>query len=115
MPRLAPAFWVLTWETSDLKSKASLVRVRPFLLTYNPLMTSPAHELLQKALALSESERAELAGNLIASLEAAYDADVDVAWQEEVTRRSREVASGRVKTVAWESALEKGQSLLDGE
>ncbi len=75
-------------------------------------MTGTAHELLQKALCLPDHERAELAGNLIASLEAAHDPDVDAAWQQEVARRFQEVQSGAVKTVSWESALKKGQSLL---
>jgi putative addiction module component (TIGR02574 family) len=77
-------------------------------------MTGPAHELLQKALTLSDAERAELAGNLIASLDAIQDPDVDAAWQEEIARRFREVQSGKVKTVSWQSAIKKGQSLLDG-
>ena len=46
-------------------------------------MTQEAHELLQKALALPENERAELAGNLIASLDATVDQDADAAWQQE--------------------------------
>jgi putative addiction module component (TIGR02574 family) len=78
-------------------------------------MTGPAHELLQKALALSDAERAELAGNLIASLDAVQDPDVDATWQDEVARRFREVQAGKVKTVSWHSALKKGQSLLDGQ
>ncbi len=78
-------------------------------------MTGPAHELLQKALALPDSERAELAGTLIASLDPTRDPDVDAAWQEEVARRFREVQSGQVKTISWQSALKKGQSLLDGQ
>jgi putative addiction module component (TIGR02574 family) len=57
-------------------------------------MTQEAHELLQKALALPENERAELAGNLIASLDATVDQDVDAAWQQEVVRRLHEVQSG---------------------
>jgi hypothetical protein len=39
-------------------------------------MTQEARELPQKALALPDNERAELAGNLIASLDATVDADV---------------------------------------
>ena len=89
--------------------------MRGFLLAYNRYMTGPAHELLQKALALSDTERAEIAGNLIASLEAIQDPDVDAAWQQEVARRFHEVQSGQVRTVSWDSALEKGQSLLDGK
>jgi hypothetical protein len=36
-------------------------------------MTHEAHELLQKALALPENERAELAGSLISSVDATVD------------------------------------------
>ena len=57
-------------------------------------MTQEARELLQKALALPENERAELAGNLISSLDATVDQDVDAAWQQEVVRRLHEVQSG---------------------
>jgi putative addiction module component (TIGR02574 family) len=76
-------------------------------------MTGPAQELLQRALSLPDNERAELAGNLIASLEVAHDLDIDTAWQQEVARRFKEVQSGEVKTVSWESAIKKGQTLLD--
>ena len=40
-------------------------------------MTQESHELLQKALALPENERAELAGNLLSSLDATVDQDMD--------------------------------------
>ena len=76
-------------------------------------MKHDAQELLQKALGLPENERAELAGNLIASLDGKVDPDVDVAWQQEVARRAREVQSGQVKTVEWEEVERKGRSLLD--
>ena len=75
-------------------------------------MTQEAHELLQKALALPENERAELAGNLISSLDTTVDPDVDAAWQQEVARRLDEVQSGEVKTVAWENVQQKGHTLL---
>ncbi len=78
-------------------------------------MTHEAHELLEKALALPESERAELAGNLISSLDTTVDQDVDAAWQEEVVRRLHEVQSGEIKTVAWEEVQRKGRTLLHGE
>ena len=78
-------------------------------------MTQDTKDLLQKALSLPDKERAELAGNLLASLDAKVDVDADVAWQEEITRRMREVESGRAKTVSWDKALQKGQSLIDGK
>ena len=77
-------------------------------------MTQEARELLQKALALPENERAELAGNLISSLEATVDQDVDAAWQE-VVRRLHEVQAGKVETVSWEEVQQKGRTLLHGK
>ena len=76
-------------------------------------MTHDAQELLQKALTLRDKERAELAGNLIASLDAIQDPDVDAAWQEEIAHRSHEVQSGQLKTVSWKSCRQKGRALLD--
>src|SRR5438034_10050007 len=78
-------------------------------------MTQEARELLQKALALPENERAELAGNLISSLDATVDQDVDAAWQQEVVRRLHEVQSGKVETVSWEEVQQKGRTLLHGK
>jgi putative addiction module component (TIGR02574 family) len=54
-------------------------------------MTQEARELLPKAWALPENERAELAGNLISSLDTTVDSDLDAAWQAEVARRLEEV------------------------
>jgi putative addiction module component (TIGR02574 family) len=78
-------------------------------------MTQEAHELLQRALALPEDERAELAGNLLSSLEATIDQDVDAAWQQEIVRREHEIQSGKVKTVTWEEVQRKGRTLLHGK
>src|SRR5271166_4467847 len=65
----------------------------PCLPGYNCCMTHDAQELLQKALTLPDKERAELAGNLLASLDVTVDLDAEAAWQEEITRRLREVES----------------------
>jgi putative addiction module component (TIGR02574 family) len=65
---------------------------------YNIGRTADAQELLQKALTLPDNERTELAGNLIASLDATIDPDVDAAWQAEIARRFHEVQSGQVQT-----------------
>jgi putative addiction module component (TIGR02574 family) len=77
-------------------------------------MTQETHDLLQKALALPESERAELAGNLLSSLDTTVDQDVDAAWQQEVARRLDEVQSGKVETIPWEEVQQKGLELLSG-
>jgi putative addiction module component (TIGR02574 family) len=77
-------------------------------------MTEEAQELLQKALSLSDEERAELASNLISSLDKTLDPDVDAAWQQEVSRRAEEVRSGKVNTVAWDDVQRKARTLLHG-
>ncbi len=78
-------------------------------------MTQEAQELLQKALSLPDKERAELAGNLISSLDAIEDEGVDAAWQQEVMRRHKDVESGSTKTVSWEEVQQKGRTLLNGQ
>jgi len=78
-------------------------------------MTQEARELLPKAWALPENERAELAGNLISSLDTTVDSDLDAAWQAEVARRLEEVQSGKVKTVPWEKVRKKGRTMLNGK
>jgi putative addiction module component (TIGR02574 family) len=78
-------------------------------------MTQEARELLEKALALPDNERAELAGNLISSLDATVDPEVDAAWQAEVMRRLHEVQSGKAGTISWEEVQQKGRTLLDGK
>jgi len=74
-----------------------------------------ASELLKNALALTDKERADLAANLIDSLDPTVDADAESAWQEEVARRIHEVETGQVKTVPWEEVRRKGRALLDGK
>jgi len=65
-------------------------------------MTGRAQELLERALALPEQERAELAGTLLDSLERITDADAESAWQKEVARRMAELDSGKARTTPWE-------------
>jgi putative addiction module component (TIGR02574 family) len=78
-------------------------------------MTYEANELLQKALTLPEADRAELAGNLMDSLDAAVDPNVEAAWRGEAARRRRDIQSGRVKSVAWEEVHRNGSNLLHGK
>ena len=77
-------------------------------------MTQEAQELLKKALALPEKERADLAGSLIDSLDSTVDENAEAAWQEEIARRLEEVRSGKVKTTSWEDVQQKGRTLLNG-
>jgi putative addiction module component (TIGR02574 family) len=78
-------------------------------------MMQEAQELLKKALALPEKERADLAGSLINSLDETVDENAEAAWQEEIARRLEEVRSGKVKTTSWDEVRQKGRTLLHGK
>jgi putative addiction module component (TIGR02574 family) len=78
-------------------------------------MMQEAQELLKKALALPDKERADLAGTLIQSLDDTVDENAEAAWQEEIVRRLEEVRSGKVKTISWNDVRQKGRALLDGK
>lgn len=68
---------------------------------YHPVMSPKADELLEQALSLSESERAELAGLLLRSLEPPPEADVEEAWREEVRSRLAAIDSGEAEMIPW--------------
>ncbi len=72
-------------------------------------------ELLKRALELSDQERADLASNLIDSLDPTVDADSELAWQEEISRRLSDIENGHVKTTPWEDVRRKGRTLLNGQ
>jgi putative addiction module component (TIGR02574 family) len=74
-----------------------------------------AGELLKHALTLSHEERAELASNLIDSLDPTIDPNAEQAWQEEIARRLEDVETGNVKTLPWEEVRRKGRTLLNGK
>jgi len=78
-------------------------------------MMQEAQELLKKALALPEKERADLASTLIESLDDTVDKNAEAAWQEEIHRRLEEVRSGKAKTTPWNDVRQKGRALLNGK
>jgi putative addiction module component (TIGR02574 family) len=58
-------------------------------------------EALTEVMRQPPAMRAEIAEALLASLDETTD-QVSIEWAAELTRRSREIAEGRVQTVAWE-------------
>jgi putative addiction module component (TIGR02574 family) len=75
-------------------------------------MMQDAQELLKKALALPDKERADLAGSLIDSLDDSVDENAEAAWQEEIVRRLEDVPSAKVKTTSWDEVRQTGRALL---
>jgi putative addiction module component (TIGR02574 family) len=68
-------------------------------------MTSRAQELLREALTLPVEERADVAAELLASLEespADDPVEVEAAWAREIERRARRVMSGESTGEPWE-------------
>jgi putative addiction module component (TIGR02574 family) len=49
-----------------------------------------------------QTERAELAAKLLASLDEGSDADAEDAWAAEITQRAESVLRGQAKLVSWE-------------
>ena len=63
--------------------------------------------MLREALTLPESERAEIAGALLESLEHQQpEADVEMAWRQEVAARVAALDAGEVETTPWEEIRE---------
>jgi putative addiction module component (TIGR02574 family) len=66
-------------------------------------MSDRARKLLQDAMELPLPERAELAADLLASLDGEPDVDVEAAWASEIERRAREAMANPDDDVAWET------------
>ena len=72
-------------------------------------MTEKSQIVLEEALKLTANERAEVAEQLIASLDEVPDTDVEQAWQEEIQKRLQEIERGEVKTIPWEEVQKRLQ------
>ena len=70
-------------------------------------MSSMAKRIITEGMNLSSSERAQIAEELISSLDKQPDEEVEKAWQAEINRRIDEVESGKVQCIPWEEVLEK--------
>ena len=70
-------------------------------------------EALKKAaLALSETERANLASDLVASLDGPADDDIASAWDIETCRRINEIAAGNAELLDVEDVLARARARL---
>lgn len=73
-------------------------------------MSQRADALLQEALALPATERAEVATELLASLDSPSPEDlaaVQAAWAKEIERRARRVLSSDATGESWETVRER--------
>jgi putative addiction module component (TIGR02574 family) len=63
-----------------------------------------ANEILEAAMSLPPEARAQIADQLLASLDPAQ-AEVDAAWEPEIERRVREIEEGRVQLVPHDEVM----------
>lgn len=67
------------------------------------VMSERARKLLHDAMDLPVFERAELAADLLASLDGEPEADVEAAWASEIEQRAREALASPDDDLSWES------------
>jgi putative addiction module component (TIGR02574 family) len=76
-------------------------------------MTSRAQQVLRDALELPVQERADVAAELLASLDDASvenQADVEAAWAAEIERRARRVIAGESTGIPWEDVRRRAEA-----
>jgi putative addiction module component (TIGR02574 family) len=78
-------------------------------------MTRDAQRVLDEALQLSESDRADVAAKLISSLAPESDDDADTAWALEIERRCAELDAGTAVTSDWDEVRRRIESALLGQ
>jgi putative addiction module component (TIGR02574 family) len=64
-------------------------------------MTKPTEAVLADALRLDAQSRAQLAAELLASLDGPSDPDAEAAWQAEIERRVADLKAGKAKLEPW--------------
>lgn len=64
-------------------------------------MLKAAHSVLADALRLEPEARAELASELLASLDGPADPDAEAAWDAEIERRVAAIEAGTVRLEPW--------------
>jgi putative addiction module component (TIGR02574 family) len=77
-------------------------------------MISRARELLREALTLPIEERADVAAELLASLDdtEADLANVEAEWAAEIERRARRVLAGESPVIPWDDVRRRAEANL---
>jgi putative addiction module component (TIGR02574 family) len=70
-------------------------------------MAASKDDIYRTALTLPESDRVDLIGALLDSLDQEVEEGVEEAWRIEIDRRARELESGAVKSIPWEVVRER--------
>ncbi len=76
-------------------------------------MITDFKEIQNSALELDEKHRAELAKNLINSLDEQIDEDIEQAWIDEIKRRKAEIISGKIYSISGQEVHKTARELLN--
>lgn len=79
------------------------------------MSTRALEAVRENALALSEPERAELARDLVASLDGPADAGASAAWDIELCRRIDEFGAGKTTLLDPTEVVTRAKSRLKGD
>lgn len=77
-------------------------------------MTKGAKAVLADALRLDSATRAELAAEILASLDGPADPDAEAAWNDEIDRRIEAIEAGTLRLEPWEQVRRRIEKDLLG-
>lgn len=75
-------------------------------------MTNAARNLLHEAMKLDAAERAELAAELLASLDGEPEEGVEAAWAAEIERRLARIDAGEEQLIPWEEVQAQVDAII---
>ena len=78
-------------------------------------MTKQSQKVLDEALQLELAERAEVAAELLASLDGEPDEDAEAAWAAEIERRAARARSGADPGRPWADARDAAKDRLTSD
>lgn len=70
-------------------------------------MNAHAKDLLRDAMALPVDERAELAEEILASIDGESEASIEALWGTEIERRARHAVAGDTNGLPWETLRDR--------
>ena len=77
-------------------------------------MTKGTQSVLADALRLDGAARAELAAEILASLDGPADPDAEAAWNDEIDRRIEAIEAGTIRLEPWEQVKRRIEKDLLG-
>ena len=77
-------------------------------------MTKPTEAVLAEALRLDAESRAQIAAELLASLDGPSDPNAEAAWQAEIERRVADLKAGKVKLEPWDKVKRRIEKAILG-